>query len=84
MVCLKSFIAGLVAVVAALFLCIVGLIGWALWMSHRYSNEGSVGAVGYDISRPWIGGPILMVAALIFFVGFGWELRRVKRSQRTR
>lgn len=84
MVYLKSFLAGIAAIVIALFLCVVGLIGWALWRSHASANEGSVGAVGYDISSPWIGIPLLSVIALIFLVGFTWESRRVRRSQRSR
>jgi uncharacterized membrane protein len=84
MVYLKSFLAGILALVSALLLCIAGLIGWALWMSHTSSNEGSVGAVGYDITSPWIGIPLLTVTALIFLAGFSWEFRRVRRSQRSR
>ena len=84
MVYLKSFIAGIVAVLGVLFLCIVALIGWGVWISHRSYNEGSVGAVGYDIKSPWIGILILVVVALIFLAGFSWEFRRAMRPQRTR
>ena len=45
MVYRRSFLAGVVAVVSAFLLCITGLIGRALWMSHTSSNEASVGAV---------------------------------------
>ena len=55
MVYLKSFIAGVLTLVSALLLCIAGLIGRALWLSHTSSNEGSVGAVGYDITSHRLG-----------------------------
>jgi hypothetical protein len=83
MVYLRSFLAGVVAVVSALLLCIAGLIGRTLWMNHTSSGEGPGGAVGYDITSPWIGIPLLTVTAMIFWAGFFWEFRRVRRSQRS-
>jgi hypothetical protein len=71
-------------VIATLFLSIVASIGWALWISHTHSNEGSVGAVGYYVTSPWIGIPLLMVIVLIFSMGFFWEFRRAGWSQRSR
>jgi hypothetical protein len=80
MVYLKSFLAGVVALVLVLFLCIVGFIGWGFWISHRSSNHGPGGTVSYDVSR--IGIPLLMVAGLIFLAGFYWEFRRATRDNR--
>jgi hypothetical protein len=82
MVYLKSFLVGVVALVSVLFLGIVGFIGWGLSISHRSSNQGSVGAVSYDVSSPWIGIPLLIVTGLIFLAGFSWEFRRATRANR--
>jgi hypothetical protein len=78
MVYLKSFLAGVLALVSALLLSIAGLLGWALWMSHTSSNEGSVGAVGYDISSPWVGIPRLTFTAFDFL---GRHLLGVSKSE---
>ena len=64
MVYLKSFLAGVVALVSVLFLGIVVFIGWGFWISHRSSNQVTDGVVAYDVSRPWIGIPLLIVAGL--------------------
>jgi hypothetical protein len=80
MVYLKSFFAGVVALVLVLILCIVGFIGWGSWISATSSNQGSLGLVSYDVSR--IGIPLLIVAALIFLAGFYWEFRRATRGNR--
>jgi heme/copper-type cytochrome/quinol oxidase subunit 2 len=82
MVYLKSFLVGVVALVSVLFLGIVGFIGWGVWISHRSSNQGSVGTVSYDVSSPWIGIPLLIVTGLIFLAGFSWEFRRATRANR--
>lgn len=82
MVYLKSFLAGVAALLAVLLLTAVGFIVWGWWISHRAANEGGVGAVGYDVSSPWIGIPVLTVIGLIFSAGFYWEFRRAKRANR--
>jgi cbb3-type cytochrome oxidase subunit 3 len=82
MVYLKSFLAGVGALVLVLFLCIVGFIGWGFWISHRSSNQVNEGVIAYDVGRPWIGIPLLIVAGLIFLAGFYWEFRRAKRADR--
>ena len=82
MVYLKSFLAGVVALVLVLFLCIVGFIGWVFWIRHRSSNPVTEGLVAYDVSHPWIGVPLLIVAGLTFVAGFSWEFRRATRANR--
>jgi hypothetical protein len=84
MVYLKSFLAGVAALLAVLLLAAGGFIGWGWWrINHRSANEGGMGAVGYDVSSPWIGIPLLIVIGLTFSVGFYWEFRRAKRANRS-
>jgi hypothetical protein len=79
MLYLKSFLVGVAALVSGLFLGVVGSIAWALWISPRSSTEG---VVAYDVTSPWIGIPLLIVAGLIFLAGFSWEFRRATRASR--
>jgi len=72
-----------VTLLAVLLLTAAGFIarGW-WWISNRAANEGGMGSVGYDVSRPWIGFPVLTIIGLIFSAGFYWEFRRAKRANR--
>jgi hypothetical protein len=70
------------ALASVLFLAIVGFIGWGWWIDARSSDQGSVGHISYDVSRPWIGIPLLIVAGLIFLAGFYWDFRRATRANR--
>jgi hypothetical protein len=79
MVYLKSSLVGVAALVSGLFLGVVGFIAWALWISPRSSTEG---VVAYDVTSPWIGIPLMVVAGLTFLAGFSWEFRRAKRANR--
>jgi hypothetical protein len=81
MVYLKSFLTGVAALVAVVLLTALGFVGWGLWISQRSANDGSLPPVGYDISSPWIGIPLLIVTGLIFAAGFYWEFRRAKRAK---
>lgn len=76
MVYVKSFLAGIVALVSVLFLAIIAFIGWGLWMRNQSST---VGPVSYDVTRSWIATPILIAAASVFLAGFTWQFRRSRR-----
>lgn len=80
MIYLRSLLAGLVALVSVVLLGIIVLIGWAMWTTHWFSDHGSGETVSYDIARPWIGIPLVMVVLLSFLAGFCWEFRRARRA----
>jgi hypothetical protein len=74
MIYLKSFLTGLAALVAAVFLAGVVLIA-GLWMS---SSDAGAFAFGVDGSR--IAGSVLVASVLVFAAGFSWQYRRLSHK----
>jgi hypothetical protein len=78
MVYLKSFAAGIVAVVlAALLVLIAAVVYLNLFFKHAEDQ-----AIGWDPislvrSSPWLS----VLALLVFLAGYFWELRRATRPQ---
>jgi hypothetical protein len=86
MIYLKSVVAGIVAVFAAIVALIVviflTLLGATLYMSIKYPADNQV--VGWDpISlvkhAPWLGLLLGLLPLGIFLAGFFWEFRRASR-----
>jgi uncharacterized membrane protein len=77
MVFLKSILAGLVAVLAVVFVTVLGFAAWGWWMAHRL-EQAQGGGIGAYVNTPWI--PVPIIAAVVFVAGFWWEFRRAKRA----
>lgn len=80
MVYLKSIFAGLIAVLGAMLLAVIGFIVWGLWMSQRHPNGVGASTVSYDIKV--VAFPVVIIVGLIFAAGFWWQFRRAKRAER--
>jgi uncharacterized membrane protein len=78
MVLLKSILAGLVAVLAVVFLTALGFAAWDWWVADRLEQAQGGGIGAYVVNTPWI--PVPIIAALVFVAGFWWEFRRAKRA----
>jgi hypothetical protein len=69
MIYVKSFLTGLAALCAAVFLAGIALI-IRMWMSD--------GFMGVNVGR--IAGPVLAASFLVFAVGFSWQCVRLSRK----
>jgi hypothetical protein len=68
---LKSVLAGLLAVIGAIFVAALGAAVYLWRLAHKYPDLFGLGYVGFAVS------PIfLCVLVLIFATGFGWQWRR--------
>lgn len=79
MVYLKSIFAGLIAVLGAMVLAVIGFIVWSEWLSQRHPNGVGASALSYDITV--VAFPLVIIVGLIFAAGFWWQFRRAKQAE---
>lgn len=82
MIYLKSFLAGLIALVVGVMILAGIAFGAMEIMMRRLSSEGGMGS--FAVNGPWISIPLLLialVAASIFLAGSYWQFRRTRRYQ---
>jgi hypothetical protein len=70
MIYVKSFLTGLAALLAAVFLAGLVLIA-KLWMS-----SAGAGSFAFAVDGSQTAGPVLVASFLIFASGFSWQYRR--------
>jgi hypothetical protein len=78
MIYLKSFVAGVVAALAASILYILAVFVFPVvlpFVLSRFTGEGGT-AVGYFSS-----GPLFGIAFVAFVVAFAWQLRRARQPR---
>jgi len=82
MIYLKSVLAGVAAVIAALVLTAAAFAAWGWWTVHRAAQEAGAGVGAVEVNTPWIVIPAPILVAVAFFLGFCWQWRKAKRNQR--
>jgi cytochrome c biogenesis protein CcdA len=77
MIWLKSFLAGVVAVLAAFIIMVLAVFVLPLFLTMSRTGSSSIGAVSAGISAL----AVLLGVPLVFAGGFYWEYRRASRRR---
>jgi uncharacterized BrkB/YihY/UPF0761 family membrane protein len=77
MIWLKSFLAGVGAVLAAFIILVLAVFVFPLFLTMSRAGSGGIGAVSAGVS----GLAVLLGVPLVFAGGFYWEYRRASRRR---
>jgi len=77
MILLKSFLAGVAAVLVAFVIMVFAVFVFPLFLTMSRAGSSGVGAVSAGISEL----ALLLGAPLVFAGGFYWEYRRASRRR---
>ena len=77
MILLKSFLAGVAAVLAAFVIMVLAAFVFPLFLTMFRTGSSGIGAVSAGISEP----ALLLGVPLVFAGGFYWEYRRASRRR---
>jgi hypothetical protein len=75
----KSFIVGMAALVASVCAIVAIEVATVYFSDLRRAGSAGIGSVSVGISVWW-----LVIPAVAFVAGFGWEFRRASRQSRVK